>query len=182
MKLVRCAKSGYIISSVMFILAGAFMAFFPALSLKIWGYILGGTVLFSGIIRLIGYFSDDLYSLAFQFDLALGILTVITGVLLILHPQWPEGALGIFVGFFTLVNGLFSLQIAVDSKKFGLKFWWLIMAFSIAVSVFGIFVTVNPFSGMKMLTRLLGFAAMLTGGEKMFLAFYTIVTGKKTQR
>ena len=37
--------------------------------------LLGAAVIACGAVKLMGYFSDDLYRLAFQFDLAAGLLT-----------------------------------------------------------------------------------------------------------
>ena len=39
-----------------------------------------------GAEKIIGYFSRDMYRLAFQFDLALGIFVAIIGVILLLRP------------------------------------------------------------------------------------------------
>lgn len=41
--------------------------------------VIGAVSLFYGVSKILGYFSHDLYNLAFQFDLALGVFTLIFG-------------------------------------------------------------------------------------------------------
>ncbi|MFQ9732082.1 MAG: hypothetical protein ACLT8X_11075 [Mediterraneibacter faecis] len=46
-----------------------------------------------GIIKMIGYFSKDLYCLAFQYDLACGIFLIILGVVALSIRNPKEGGM-----------------------------------------------------------------------------------------
>ncbi len=181
MKLIRCAKAGYIVSAVAFIALGLILTIWPEMSMITISYAAGAIVLASGIVRIAGYFSKDLYSLAFQFDLALGIFTVLIGIVFLLHPQWLISAIPFFVGIFVLVNGLFTFQTSLDSKRFGMKYWWVMLIFSVLSSALGIVLIIDPFTGAGVLTILIGVTMMCTGIEKLFLALYTIVIKKKNK-
>ena len=122
---MKIAKIGYIVVSVLFCIAGILFIALPEISTKIVGIEIGIAAIVFGIVKLIGYFSKDLYRLAFQFDLALGIFTVLIGIVFLLHPQWLISAIPFFVGIFVLVNGLFTFQTSLDSKRFGMKYWWV---------------------------------------------------------
>ena len=171
MKLIRCAKAGYIVSAVAFMALGLILTIWPEMSMITISYAAGAIVLASGIVRIVGYFSKDLYSLAFQFDLALGIFTVLIGIVFLLHPQWLISAIPFFVGIFVLVNGLFTFQ----------KYWWVMLIFSVLSSALGIVLIIDPFTGAGVLTILVGVTMMCTGVEKLFLALYTIVIKKKNK-
>lgn len=181
MKLIRCAKVGYIVSAAAFIVFGLILAIWPEMSMITISYAAGAIVLVSGIVRIVGYFSKDLYSLAFQFDLALGIFTVIIGAVFLLHPQWLISAIPFLVGIFVLVNGLFTFQTSLDSKRFGMKYWWVMLIFSVLSSLLGILLIIDPFAGAGVLTVIIGVTMMCTGVEKLFLALYTIVIKKKNK-
>ncbi len=182
MKLVRCAKTGNIISGAAFCILGIILTFFPEVSLSLLCRTAGAVMLISGIVRIIGYFSKDLYYLAFQFDFALGILSVLFGGVLFFRPSWLISAFQIFMGAFVLINGLFALQTAMDSKRFGMKYWWILLAISVLSSVTGFAVIVNPFKSAAAVTVLVGITLLFVGAEKIFVSVYTIVTKKTKEK
>lgn len=83
---IRIAKIGYFVISVLFCALGAVLILYPELSAVLLCRSLGVLLGVYGVIKLIGYFSKDLYRLAFQFDLAWGILFVALGVILAVRP------------------------------------------------------------------------------------------------
>ena len=91
---VKLAKYGYIITSVALILIGVRLLFNPNLSMNLVYYILGGVLMVYGLIRIVGYFSRDLYQLAFQYDLAFGILMIAHGNVMVfqafIKSRWPS--------------------------------------------------------------------------------------------
>lgn len=179
MKLVRCAKTGNIIGGAAFLVLGVILMIFPETSLTILSRIAGAVMLASGIIRIIGYFSKDLYYLAFQFDFALGILSILFGAAVFFRPTIIISAIQIFLGAFVLVNGLFALQTAMDSKRFGMKYWWVLLILSAVSSLFGFAMIISPFRSAAAVTELIGIALLFVGAEKIFVSVYTIVTGEK---
>lgn len=178
MKLVKCAKTGNIIGGAAFFILGVVLMIFPETSLTVLSRIAGAVMLASGIIRIIGYFSKDLYYLAFQFDFALGILSILFGTAIFFRPAIIISAIQLFLGAFVLINGLFALQTAMDSKKFGMQFWWVLLILSVISSLFGFAMIINPFKSAAAITELIGIALLFVGAEKVFVSIYTIVTGK----
>lgn len=83
---MKIAKIGYIVVSVLFCIAGILFIALPEISTKIVGIEIGIAAIVFGIVKLIGYFSKDLYRLAFQFDLEFGILMVVLGTIVLFHP------------------------------------------------------------------------------------------------
>ena len=124
MKAVKQAKWCYIAVSILLCLIGLTLAIYPTLSAFTICYILGGICVFYGITKIIGYFSNDIYNLAFQFDLALGIFVSVIGIILILHPYWIMSFFPIVIGIFIMVDGVFKIQTSVDAQRFGLTNWW----------------------------------------------------------
>ena len=69
---MRIAKIGYIVTSVLFCIVGILFIAKPEISTRMIGIGIGVATIVFGIVKLIGYFSKDLYRLAFQFDLEFG--------------------------------------------------------------------------------------------------------------
>ena len=130
-----------------------------------------------GIIKIVGYFADDLYGLVFQFDLALSIFSAVLGVLFIVRPKWLMTALPLAFGVFVLINSLFSVQSAVDAKKFGLRRWWLALLFSLIAA--GLVLIVEPARSGIAWVIITGVSFIISGVEKLVFAIFAVRTPKK---
>ena len=86
-KRLRTAKIGYLILSAALCVLGVVLIAMPELSAQWLCRFAGGLMLVFGTIKIIGYFSRDLYRLAFQHDLAMGILQLVLGCVLIFRAS-----------------------------------------------------------------------------------------------
>ena len=104
---MRLAKTGYIVLSALFCVLGAVLFFLPGSFVPWIGRAMGVGMILFGAVKLVGYFSRDLYRLAFQYDLAFGILFLALGAV---GLAWPEGTMSFFcvlLGIPVLADGLF---------------------------------------------------------------------------
>ena len=69
----------------------------------------------------------------------------------------------------------------MDSKKFGLDYWWVSLILSILTSVLGITIIFNPFSSAAVMMAIIGITTMFFGAEKVFVSLYTVVVKKKNK-
>lgn len=83
------------------------------------GRIFGIILVANGVLKIFGYFSKDLYCLAFEYDFGLGILMIIMGVSFYHFKE--QQLILLMIGIAFLVNSLFSAQMTQDAKRFGLK-------------------------------------------------------------
>ncbi len=160
---MKIAKIGYIAISVVLCLIGVLLVIFPSISIRVMGIFCGVVLIVFGIIKLIGYFSKDLFRLAFENDLASGILMLALGGSLFFRT---EDALSFFctvLGILILTDGLFKVQIAVDAKPFGIKKWWLILITAILTALFGTVLIFRPSESMNMMTAFLGVSLFCDG-------------------
>ncbi|MBR1560582.1 MAG: DUF308 domain-containing protein [Clostridia bacterium] len=162
-KLIRAAKLGYIILSIITCLMGAVMLTQPDVTVGVIARAVGAMMVAFGVIKLMGYYSRDLYRLAFQHDLALGILTLSVGCLALLRPGWAMNLLCLALGLEIITEGLFRIQTALDARRFGLETWWLIMALAVVAGGVGVALIVSPAEGGLMLTQLLGASLIAEG-------------------
>ena len=169
---MRIAKIGYIVLSVLFCAAGILFIAAPELSVSIIGVSIGVAMILFGIVKLIGYFSKDLFRLAFQFDLEFGILMMILGVIVLFNPKNLMAFICVALGISILLDGLFKIRIAMDSKQFGIKSWWLILTLAIITGVFGVFLIFESVIGSQILSVLLGLTLLSEG----ILNLYTVIS------
>lgn len=175
---MRTAKIGYIIISAVLCGLGITLIVVPEFSAAVLGKIFGALLIVFGAVRLVGFFSKDLYRLAFQYDFAFGMMMIALGILLLLRPGSFMDFLCITLGLSFLMDGLFKIQIAIDSKRFGIRRWWLILSVAILCSICAGLLIFRPGDSRNILTILLGIALL---GEGL-LNLATVVTAVKIIR
>ena len=84
---IKAAKIGYIMISILLCVLGIVLIAVPDFSVTLLCRLGGGIMVLFGLVKIVGYCSKDLYRLAFQFDLAFGILLVALGVILIIRTD-----------------------------------------------------------------------------------------------
>lgn len=168
------AKTGYIVMSLVFCAAGVLFIAKPELSAAVISRALGAAMIVLGAIKLVGYFSRDLFRLAFQYDLGFGLLLIALGVLVLSRPAGVLDFIFIALGIAILADGLFKIQIAVDSKRFGISTWWLTLLLAIVTGVVGVALVFRPWDSARLLTTLLGAALLAEGILNLCVAVSTV--------
>lgn len=168
------AKIGYIVMSAVILSLGILVITLPDISMQIIVKALGTTMIFFGCVKLVGYFSKDLFRLAFQYDLQLGILVFVLGLVILFEPYDVINLLFTVIGISVLADSLFKLQIAFDSRRFGIKKWWGILALGILTGIIAIVLVFMPFKNAKALTILLGVTLITEGILNLFVAITTV--------
>ena len=162
-KRLRFAKIGYIVLSVLICLLGLTLVAVPdfSVSLLCW---LGGILLTAfGCIRIVGYFSRDLYRLAFQYDLAFGILMIVLGLVLMLRTDAMVHILCLLLGLSVLADALLKVQIAIDARAFGIRRWWMILATAVVTGSVGLLLLLRPAAGAQVIMVLMGISFLGEG-------------------
>lgn len=175
---MRIAKTGYIIMSIVFCAVGVLFIAAPETSTEIIGVCIGIALILFGIVKLIGYFSKDLFRLAFQFDLEFGILLTILGVIVLFDPKHLMVFICIALGISILLDGLFKIRIAMDAKKFGIKSWWLILVLAIVTGITGVVLIVDSVIGPQILSVLLGITLLAEGVLNLYTVISTVLIVK----
>ena len=171
---MRVAKGGYILMSAIFCALGVLFIVRPGQSLKVMGLALGIAMIAFGAFKLVGYFSRDLYRLAFQYDLEFGILLIALGVIVLLRTNGVMDFICIAAGVSILADGLFKIQIAIDARRFGIRDWWLILLLAVVTGGVGLLLVFRPWESVQVLTVLLGAALLAEGVLNLCVALSTV--------
>lgn len=171
---MRAAKTGYIVMSIVFCVVGVLFIALPARSAVMIGRVLGAAMAAFGVVKLVGYFSRDLYRLAFQYDLEFGILLIALGVIVLLRTNGVMDFICIAAGVSILADGLFKIQIAIDARRFGIRDWWLILILAVVTGGVGLLLVFRPWESVQVLTVLLGAALLAEGVLNLCVALSTV--------
>ena len=169
---MKTAKTGYIIISILLCILGITLIVFPQFSASMLGTLCGIIFIAFGLVKLVGYFSKDLFRLAFQFDFEFGILLIVLGIILLVHPGGLVNFICIAFGISVLGDGLFKIRIAGEAKRFGIEKWWVSFTAAIISSVLGLILIFRPGEGSALLMIFLGLTLLAEG----ILSLSTVVT------
>ena len=168
LKQIKIACTGYILISIVFYITGFLCIVDPEL-IQLHSRTLAGVILIAyGIIKIIGYFSKDLYCLAFQYDFACGIFLIVLGIAaLCISARFKDASLLAALGILILLDSLLSIQTALDSKKFGLASWKYILILSMITGTFGVLII------LKSTITFAGCALLAEGGMRHYIVQHT---------
>ena len=109
------ARDGYILISIIFYIVGVgFMVLSPLPPLAVC--ISSGLILIIyGVVKVTGYFSNDLYCLAFQYDLACGLFLIAIGMIALGCNLRIWQHLSPCLGLLILMDALLKLQTSKDA-------------------------------------------------------------------
>ena len=107
-------------------------------------------------------------TILFRFDLIVGILSTLAGVLLLAHPTGALTVLPIILGFYIIIDSVFSIQAAVELRRFGLGSWGLNLLLGIVGAVLGVLMILDPFDGAAALMIYMGVSLLLAGVESIY--------------
>lgn len=172
---MRVAKTGYIAVSILLAVLGIVLIAWPTFSVNALGVICGILLILFGGVKLVGYFSKDLYRLAFQYDIPFGILLIILGIIMLIHPGNLASFICVVFGLSVLISSLFNIQTALDAKKFGINQWWLIFALSVIAAVWGLILVFRPSEAADVMAVLLGITLLFESAVNIC----TVVTSVK---
>lgn len=159
----KIARDGYVFISIIFYVTGLLhMLWLGAAPMAVC--IVGGIILISyGIIKVIGYFSNDLYCLAFQYDMGCGLFLVVIGVIILgcnlrIQPYLMPG-----LGLLILLDSLMKVQTTREAMAFGLKSWILLLFLSILAGAFGVLIVIMPFQKLRIVHVITGCGLLAEG-------------------
>lgn len=171
---MRIAKVGYVLISAVSCILGIIMFLRPEAAAPWAGKALGIGMVVFGVIKLVGYFSKDLFRLAFQYDLAFGVLLITLGISTLTHPYGTMSFLCVMFGIPVLADGLFKIQIALDSRRFGIRKWWLMLVLASAACALGAVLAFCPAVSTQALTILIGGGLFMDGVLNLSVALCAV--------
>lgn len=153
LKKINNCFSFSIMFSILFIIIGLLCVFIPEMSFEVLSGIITGVFIVNGIILLIlDFYNRSVFINSFFY----GILSLVIGIVLVLHPDTLKVLLPIGIGIWFLVSGLFNLKFALYLKDESI--WYLIITILMSLISIGCgFVLIfKPVEAINVLVMTLG--------------------------
>lgn len=173
----------HLCSAVIFFVAGLLLALVPDFedSGIFRNTVVGVASIIIGATGIYGYFSNDMYRLAFQQDFALGIFNVLFGILLIINPVQLSVLLPTAVSILTLLDGGNKSQMALEGKNFGISKWYWVLISAVLEIVAGLVLILLAYHELDV-RAWMGVAMGLVGVTNFWTTMYTVRVRKNTHQ
>ncbi len=157
----RCEWYSVIISVLMIVLS-IFLMLNPLKSLEVFVIIFSIIMLINGIGYFVSYFTISSESRLFSIDLLMGLITIISGVMVLVYRMDLINIFPIILGIWIIVSNLFKLQLSINlGTIIGSECIWFIIL-SILLLVLGILLIVNPFESVITITTMAGLLLLIS--------------------
>lgn len=175
MKVFKRIKWSYVVLSAMFLLLGIYLVVNPETSLVMICRILGAAMAVFGVMKIVLYFIHEVEGVAIRFDFAVGLFCIILGALMLWRAPALTDILSVMIGLLVLVDSVFKLQVAVDSRRMGAHSWWVTLVCTVVCLVLGILLVFNPFDGKQVLTIMMGVSLIVDGVQNLCTVVYAAI-------
>ena len=162
---------GAIAVSVCMLILGIVMLVWPEISAMTVCVILGILCAVAGVYKLVRYFRLGFAGVFFRFDLGAGILYILAGLLLLIHPQDAAAILPMAAGIYILFGSVMDIQISVEMHRFGLGNWVLSLILGILDACLGFWLLFNPFSGAAALMMAVGICLIIGSVQNLYSVY-----------
>ena len=145
-------KAGWtsIITSLVLAFIGMVMIYNPQTTMQFISTVLGVFFIVIGVIKLINYFVAKGNSSIFSNDIALGIISILIGLVVIVYSSTIENLFRIMIGIWIIYSGFTRLTLSFKLKNVNERIWAFVLILSILMVIGGIYVTFYP--GALMIT------------------------------
>lgn len=168
-KILKKLKTNVLISSLLCVLLGLVLVFWPGLSIQIVCTAVGAVLMISGVVRIVSYVTARDGSMYFQVNLIFGIIFAVVGVWIVIKPAKVLAIIPIIVGIVIALHGLHNLQQAIDLCQSKYDKWWIALLLGILTIGFGILLICRPFAAIDTVVMLIGIFLIYDGLSNIWI-------------
>ena len=165
MNLLKKAKAGYLVISILYIVLGICLVAFPDKSLETICLVIGIIALAAGIYKVISSLLQKSRRFSANLDLISGIFSIAAGAILIARPSF-------IIGIVVIIDSAFKLQTAFELRADRSKHWWSVLLVAAVGLVFGFLLVFNPFEANRIALIFVGISLIIDGIENLWTVFF----------
>lgn len=174
MRKLKVARYGYLLISLLFCLSAFAYQLIPARSPAVTCWVSGGILIAYGVIRVLGFFSEDLYCLAFRYDLACGLLLMVLGIVVWIKGDSSYLYLVPGLGWIALLDSFLKIQMSKEAKDFGLPQWKILLLLAVLTALSSFLLVINGFPGPQVTDLLVSYTLLLEGIMNWITVKFTV--------
>jgi uncharacterized membrane protein HdeD (DUF308 family) len=159
-----------VIRGIAAIVFGIIAFVYPGLTIAMLVLFFGAWVLIDGIFRIIGAFGHRASDPDWGWQLVIGIVGIIVGLLTFHAPQVTALALIIYIAAWALMIGASEIVLAIKMRR-EIKGEWFLILMGLASIVFAVLLLWNPIAGAAAVIWLIAWYAVVLGILAIFFGF-----------
>ena len=165
---IRRATGWSIALAVLMIIAGIIAMIEPGLAGVVITYVIGWTAIFNGFAQIIFAFRTH-GGWHVALEVILGIIYIIAGIFILIHPLGGLLALTLFLACFLLVYGIFALVLAFQMRPH--RGWGWVLFDGIITILLGILIWAHwPFNSEWVVGTLFGISIFVSGITRLMVS------------
>ena len=129
----------FILSAICYVALGIALIVWPAASINVFCYVLGGVTAAYGLWQIYRFIShrEERYA---TLSLMVGIVALALGICFFVKPELFVSILPFILGLYLIFDGVVKLQAAIDIKKEGYQKWGILLLLAVLM------IFMSPFS------------------------------------
>jgi uncharacterized membrane protein HdeD (DUF308 family) len=140
-----------LITGILFIAVGILVFTTPAESYVVLSVIFSFSFLITGAFDIFFSISNRNEMEGWGWDLSLGILSLLVGILMLIHPEISMVTLPFFVGFVLLFRSIMAIGVSLELRNYYILDWGYLLAIGIIGTMFSLILLWNPaFAGLSL--------------------------------
>jgi len=159
-----------VIRGIAAIVFGIIAFVYPGLTIATLVLFFGAWVLIDGIFRIVGAIGHRASDLDWGWQLVIGIIGIIVGLLTFHAPQITALALIIYIAAWALMIGASEIVLAIKMRR-EIKGEWFLILMGLASIVFAVLLLWNPIAGAAAVIWLIAWYAVVLGILSIFFGF-----------
>ena len=160
----------FILSAICYVALGIALIVWPAASIYVFCYVLGGVTAAYGLWQIYRFIShrEERYA---TLSLMVGIVALALGICFFVKPELFASILPFILGLYLIFDGVVKLQAAIDIKKEGYQKWGILLLLAVLMIALGVVILLNPFQSAQVLITFIGVCMLLDGVINLWNAF-----------
>ena len=159
-----------VIRGIFAIVFGIIAFVYPGLTIATLVLFFGAWVLIDGIFRIVGAIGHRASDPDWGWQLVIGMLGIVVGLLTFHAPQITALALVIYIAAWALMIGASEIAIAVKMRR-EIKGEWFLILMGLASIIFAVLLLWNPIAGAAAVIWLIAWYAVVIGILAIFFGF-----------
>jgi uncharacterized membrane protein HdeD (DUF308 family) len=159
-----------VIRGIAAIVFGIIAFVYPGLTIATLVLFFGAWILIDGIFRIVGAIGHRASDPDWGWQLVIGLLGIVVGLLTFHAPQITALALVIYIAAWALMIGASEIALAVKMRR-EIKGEWFLILMGLASIVFAVLLLWNPIAGAAAVIWLIAWYAVVLGILAIFFGF-----------
>ena len=168
-----------LLTSVICILLGGVLIFFPKAVNEMIAYVLAAAMFIIAVIELYNYFKKDVRNNFYRNDLVFAVVALVIGIIMLARRDAVISLIPVILGALIIISGVKKLQNGLDLVRLKLDGWRSLLVLAAVNIVFGIIMVVCALETAKVITVLIGIGLVFSGATDLFSQVWVSKNAKK---